>query len=80
MMYIFSTCKDFIGTMPSLVYDEHDVEDVDTGGEDHIYDEIRYFSPAEPDTSTTERELSKVQPYNPLATEEPRDMYRFMGL
>lgn len=42
MMYVFSTCKHFIRTIPNLVYDETDVEDVDTDGEDHIYDECRY--------------------------------------
>ena len=42
MLYVFSTCKHFIRTLPALVYDETDVEDVDTGGEDHIYDELRY--------------------------------------
>ena len=41
-LYVFNTCRDFIRTMPSLVYDEHKVEDVNTEGEDHIYDECRY--------------------------------------
>ena len=42
MLYVFSTCKHFIRTVPSLVYSQVDVEDVDTEGEDHIYDECRY--------------------------------------
>ena len=42
MLYVFSTCKHFIRTVPNLVYSEKDVEDVDTTGEDHIYDELRY--------------------------------------
>jgi hypothetical protein len=42
MLYVFSTCKHFIRTIPSLVYSQVDVEDVDTEGEDHIYDECRY--------------------------------------
>lgn len=42
-MYIFDTCRDFIRTVPELVYDETHVEDVDTDGEDHIADETRYF-------------------------------------
>ena len=41
-LYIFSTCRQFIRTFPCLVYDSTDVEDVDTTGEDHIYDELRY--------------------------------------
>lgn len=42
MMYVFNTCKDFIRTIPNLVYSEVSVEDVDTTQEDHIYDETRY--------------------------------------
>lgn len=42
MFYCFSTCKHFIRTIPSLVYDQKHVEDIDTSQEDHIYDECRY--------------------------------------
>ncbi|RKJ79182.1 Terminase-like family protein [Butyricicoccus sp. 1XD8-22] len=44
MLYVFKTCRHFIRTMPALVYDQTRVEDVDTGGEDHIYDETRYVA------------------------------------
>ena len=40
--YVFNTCKNFIRTIPNLVYDEKNVEDIDTTQEDHIYDECRY--------------------------------------
>lgn len=43
MMYIFNNCKAFIRTIPLLQYDEHKVEDLDTDGEDHVADEVRYF-------------------------------------
>ena len=42
MMQVFNTCRNFIKQIPSLVYSEIDVEDVDTNQEDHIYDESRY--------------------------------------
>lgn len=42
MYYVFKNCKDYIRTIPNLVYSEKDVEDIDTDGEDHIYDESRY--------------------------------------
>ena len=48
MLYVFDTCRHFIRTLPNLVYDETDVEDVDTDGEDHIYDELRYVCMANP--------------------------------
>lgn len=48
MMYIFNTCKDTVRTLPELIYDERDVEDVDTDGEDHIADDIRYMCQERP--------------------------------
>lgn len=42
MMYIFSNCKNFIRTIPNLIYSDKQVEDIDTDTEDHIYDESRY--------------------------------------
>jgi hypothetical protein len=48
MMYVFKTCKAFIRTMPLLMYDEHRPEDLDTDGEDHVADEVRYFCMARP--------------------------------
>ena len=42
MLYVFNNCRDFIRTIPNLVYSEKNVEDIDTDGEDHIYDESRY--------------------------------------
>ena len=43
MLYVFNTCRNFIRTVPNLVYDDKNVEDINTDGEDHIYDELRYM-------------------------------------
>jgi len=48
MMYVFSNCKAFIRTIPLLQYDEHKPEDLDTEGEDHVADEVRYFLMSRP--------------------------------
>ena len=48
MMYVFSNCKDFIRTIPLLMYSERKVEDLDTEQEDHIADEWRYFCMSKP--------------------------------
>ena len=48
MMYIFANCKAFIRTCPLLMYDEHKPEDLDTSGEDHVMDEVRYMCMAKP--------------------------------
>lgn len=42
MMYVFDNCPGFIRTIPALVYDSVNVEDIDSSGEDHIYDCVRY--------------------------------------
>ncbi|MBR1762058.1 MAG: terminase family protein [Eubacterium sp.] len=42
LFQVFNTCKQTIRTLPALVYDEKRVEDINTEGEDHIYDAIRY--------------------------------------
>ncbi|MBQ9412688.1 MAG: terminase family protein [Oscillospiraceae bacterium] len=41
-LYVFKGCRNLIRTLPALVYDASDPEDVDTRGEDHAYDELRY--------------------------------------
>lgn len=39
---IFSTCTNLIDTLPGLIYDAHKIDDVDTTGDDHAYDSLRY--------------------------------------
>ena len=69
MFQVFSTCRHFIRTLPNLVYDESNVEDIDTRQEDHIYDECRYVlmeNPISPPRQT-------VQP--PLG-DDPLELHR----
>jgi len=42
LLLVFDTCYAFIRTIPVLAVDEKNPEDVDTDGEDHVYDETRY--------------------------------------
>lgn len=48
MFYVFKNCKNFIRTVPALVFDDSKIEDIDTDGEDHIADEWRYFCQCRP--------------------------------
>lgn len=68
MLYIFNTCKHFIRTIPELVYDSLQVEDVDSSGEDHVYDEVRYVAMAHP-ISPPVRRKAEPKPYNPLESD-----------
>ena len=63
--YVFNTCKNFIRTIPALIYSETDVEDINTKLEDHIYDEWRYVMMANP--LTLPQEVTKRIPdFDPL--------------
>ena len=42
LLMVFDTCHAWIRTIPVLVVDEKNPEDLDTTGEDHCYDETRY--------------------------------------
>ncbi|MBO5036563.1 MAG: terminase family protein [Clostridia bacterium] len=69
MFYVFSSCKNFIRTVPSLVYSPRDTEDVDTTGEDHIYDEWRYVCMLNPIAPPAEPEKVHV-PWDPLSSKK----------
>jgi hypothetical protein len=60
-LYIFETCINLIRTLPVLQHDEHKPEDVDTDGEDHAGDTLRYGVMAR---ATTSKQPS--DPLNPL--------------
>ena len=64
---VFDTCKHFIRTIPNLVYDESNVEDIDTTQEDHIYDECRYVLMENP---ISPRKTESV----PMLKDDPLDM------
>lgn len=48
MIYWFSTCAHSIRTLPALQHDENKPEDVDSEGEDHAGDQIRYACMSRP--------------------------------
>ena len=66
MFYVFSTCTHFIRTFPELVYDSADVEDINTDGEDHIYDECRYVAMAHPIIKASKAKNMVSYLYDPL--------------
>ncbi|HCR14292.1 MAG TPA: terminase family protein [Solidesulfovibrio sp.] len=48
MLVVSDACAQFIRTIPQLVTDRRNVEDIDTTGEDHIYDEACHVCMARP--------------------------------
>lgn len=65
MMYVFNTCRHFIRTIPSLVYSNINVEDIDTDMEDHDYDAMRYMFMQNP-IPPRENKRQKKRIWNPL--------------
>lgn len=79
MLQVFNTCKHYIRTIPALVYDETNVEDIDTDTEDHIYDECRYIC-MEYQISPRENVLKQIpleDPLNLYVNERTNDRYTF---
>ncbi|MBQ6935592.1 MAG: Terminase-like family protein, partial [Clostridia bacterium] len=71
MMYIFNTCKGFIRTIPELKFSNTNPEDLDTTGEDHIADEVRYMCMARP-ISPTIKKQDEVLGDDPLNLREQK--------
>lgn len=71
MLYIFKTCPHFIRTVPALVYDRANVEDIDTTAEDHIYDECRYVLMHIPLAARKNHVAQKNRVFSPLESNRP---------
>ena len=48
MLMVYKRCQHFIRTIPDLVVDERTMEDIDSDGEDHVYDETCNLCMARP--------------------------------
>ena len=69
-MYVFSTCEDWIRTVPNLPYNTRKTgnrkhEDIDTLAEDHDYDATRYFLMEHP-LKATKKERKQPRVYSPF--------------
>ncbi len=77
-LVVFSTCLDFIRTVPVLQHDTARPEDVDTNAEDHAADEARYacmsrpYAAARPPAAPEARTLGALTFDEILAIEERR--------
>ncbi|MDO5478117.1 MAG: terminase family protein [Clostridia bacterium] len=77
MMYVFSNCEGFIRTMPSLVFSKNKPEDLDTDGEDHIADEVRYMCMAHPIVPVAGAP-AEVKTFDPLSDNRKIGQYNFL--
>lgn len=72
MLYFFNTCVHTLRTLPVLQGDEHNPEDVDSRGEDHAADAVRYACMARPIITRPTIEL----PMRGMAQMTMRDLWR----
>ena len=75
-LQVFKGCKHFIRTVPALVYDESNVEDIDSDGEDHIYDELRYVCMKNPVPAPVVK-AEVPRGFDPLSTDDRPDKYEW---
>lgn len=74
MFYTFNTCPHFIRTIPILIYDEKNVEDIDTDLEDHIYDETRYVFMEHP--LNPRKDHKRFKAADPLPPDDPLNIFK----
>ncbi len=74
-MYVFKTCRGFIRTFPLLQYSKTRPEDLDTDGEDHIADEVRYMCMARP-MSPKQKTIAAEILNDPLELAQDNKKYR----
>jgi hypothetical protein len=65
-LYVFSTCEDWLRTVPTLPYSTTKKEDVDSDAEDHAYDETRYFLQDHPVVAKGKPKPMKPRPFDPF--------------
>ena len=69
MLYVFKNCKQFIRTVPALLYDDTRPEDIDTDLEDHAADMCRYVCMARP-VAPPVVSPQKPRGFDPLSTDD----------
>ena len=74
MFYCCRECKQFIRTIPILIYDDKNTEDIDTDLEDHIYDATRYVFMEHP--INPRKNVKRYLPSDPLPPEDPLEMIK----
>jgi hypothetical protein len=70
MLYLFNTCEDTIRTIPSLQHDERNREDVDTQGDDHCGDMLRYACMSRPYVRATEKRKRPARTLDTITLDE----------
>lgn len=65
MIYFFNTCPGIIKHLCEMIYSRDNPEDVDTNGNDHDYDALRYFCMLSKKSYDKKQKNDKKKGYNP---------------
>lgn len=93
MLQVYPGCDHFFRTIGGLIQDEHNIEDIDTTGEDHVYDESCLICMARPlalpedrpKLSATDKRLDRLvrgdsERFDTIATiEQERELARLQS-
>lgn len=72
MIQIFENCLELIRTIPLMIYDDHNVEDVADGLPDHWCESLRYFCMSRPAPNRYPPKREPI-PYSPFETRHRRE-------
>lgn len=75
--YVFSTCREFIRTVPVLQHDRNKAEDLDSEAEDHAADEWRYAMASRPWVAKTPD--TKPKPMRSVMETPIEELFRMSG-
>jgi hypothetical protein len=71
MLYFFDNCRDTIRTLPAQQHDPANLEDIDTEGEDHAVDMVRYACASRPRIKRDYQKAEKDDPEMQTVREFP---------
>ena len=70
MFFVFNTCRDTTRTIPLMISDEKNPEDIDTRLEDHACDSIRYAVMSRPFLTHKPKKLQPLKDFTQLSIDE----------
>lgn len=79
MIVFFNTCVHTIRTLPNLVLDEKNPEDIDTTLEDHLYDMVRYACMSRPiATPEPKQKETRIQKHKRMLQQKRKEQRRIL--
>jgi hypothetical protein len=74
MLQIYNTCNHFVRTIPALILDENNIEDVETDSEDHVYDDSCHVMMHRPVTGKAKQETRRPPDIHEIARLEREEI------